>query len=454
MINKLSLFLITICTVCSIKVYSQDSLRIYMDMIPGKYLGTALANNDGESFWSTFYNLPTRNYPKKVLANFNSVVCGNEMKMGSIFASMDVFNFAYGDNMCTFGQEHDILTRGHTLIWHSQMPGWLGGGSDGTLNLNGYTRDSLLKIMEHYITTVVTHYKGRVKEWDVVNEPFDGEGNLRPSIWKDVIGDDYIDSAFIYAHRADPDALLVLNEYANQTFGSKKADGMFNKVKELVEKGIPVHAAGFQCHQSIRGTYFPNVEKNFKRYHDINVKCIVTELDIKIPASQMGTEDALKAQADDYVNFMKLMIETDYCHEIVVWGFTDKYSWIPAHTNNAYGQACLFDEKVNPKPAYYAVKNYLRSYLGLNTNIEQNTANSKPFNLTVKNNELIINMVDKSEIFSNIAIYNITGRRINIIDGKNIIENNIPINYLNNGLYLLVLTDANNRTYTQKFIKH
>ncbi len=444
--------LILIITISSWAVFAngQDSLRAYLNQIPGKYFGTAVSNMSGENFFSTMYALPNRTYTKKITYNFNGLVAGNELKFDAVHPQPNVFDFTNGDILCDFSEQFGMTPRGHCLLWHTQLPGWLGAGSDGTQNNNNYTRDSLLSILKNHIFTIVTHFKGRIKEWDVVNEPFAENGSLRNTIWKNVIGPDYIDSAFVWAHQADPDAILVLNEYGNEAYGSNKGDAMYEKIKALVAKGVPIHAAGFQCHVTMSKNNFGMIKNNFKRYNSIGVKCVITELDIKIPADKMGTEAAWDAQANDYVNFIKLMTETDYCHGIVVWGFTDKYSWIPGQTNYQYGEACIFDETLNPKPAYYAIQDYLAEYLGIEDIQEKQNV---PFKLIVKNEELFLHRLDPSIEFNSFIICDMSGRITDNALSQAVVENSYSIKHLKSGVYVMVLTDSKGRLYREKFYK-
>jgi endo-1,4-beta-xylanase len=433
------------------QVKAQDSLRLYLGQIPDKYFGTSVADASNEAFFQTMYNLPGRTYTKRIIYNFNALTAGNEMKFYAIHPQPDGFALDNGDKLCDFGEQHGLHPRGHTLVWHAQLPSWLGAGNTGYENNNEYTRDSLLSILKHHITTIVSHYKGRIKEWDVVNEPFEGDGSLRKSIWQQVIGDDYIDSAFVWAHQADPDATLVLNEYGAEPWGTSKSNGMYNKIKSLVENGIPVHAAGFQCHATLGQSNFTMIKNNMERYHEIGVSCVITELDIRIPANQMGTQAAWDAQASDYVNYVKLMTETDYCHGIVVWGFTDKYSWIPAHTNYTAGEACLFNDLLNPKPAYYAIENYLKTYLGYD-DIKQELKH-KPFELITKYNELYIHLLDPGFKIKQTTLYNVMGQVVDAITNEQIVETNYTLNHLHSGIYIAIITDENNKNYATRFFK-
>jgi len=88
---------------------------------------------------------------------------------------------------------------GHNLVWHNQIPAWVFHDDKGNL----LTRDALLARMRDHIHTVVGRYKGKIQSWDVVNEALNEDGTMRDSLWHKIIGDDYIEKAFQYAHEAD-----------------------------------------------------------------------------------------------------------------------------------------------------------------------------------------------------------------------------------------------------------
>lgn len=137
------------------------------------------------------------------------------------------FTFEVADKMIQFAEDNGMQLRGHTLVWHNQMPDWFFTDENG----NDVSREELLKRMKDHITAVVSRYKGRIHAWDVVNEAVEdrGEEMLRKSKWIDIIGEDFIDYAFKFAHEADPDALLFYNDY-NESHPEKR-----EKIYQLVK---------------------------------------------------------------------------------------------------------------------------------------------------------------------------------------------------------------------------
>jgi GH35 family endo-1,4-beta-xylanase/enterochelin esterase-like enzyme len=310
----------------------------------GKIIGSCI-----NSQW--FSGQAGATYESILKREFGMVVAENEMKFDALEPSQNNFNFTNGDKMISFAQSNNMEVRGHTLVWHNQIPGWVTNGN--------WTRDTLISAMNNHITKVMTHYKGKVKEWDVVNEACDDSGNgLRSSIWKDKIGQDFIDIAFQTARKADPDALLYYNDYNIEDMGAK-SNTAFNMIKSMKERGIPIDGVGFQCHfiNGMSDAQLAAIDQNVKRYAAIGVKVSFTEVDIRVPTNTDQTA-AFQTQARNYKSLMEICLNNPNVTTFVVWGFTDKYSWVPG-TFPGTGNALIYDSNFNPKPAYNALKEAL-----------------------------------------------------------------------------------------------
>ena len=308
-------------------------------------------NNDNLNMTQTIYN------------NFNMVVAENEMKIDALQPNQGEFTFYSGDCLVNLAERHNMLVRGHTLVWHSQVPWWI--SSDGKKNDKGYSRAELLKIMKDHITTVVTHYKGRVAEWDVVNECLDENQttirtnpagyDLRPSVWYTGIGEDFIDSAFVYAHRADPDAKLYINEYGVEFQGKAKTQAYYNLIRRLKNSNIPIDGVGLQCHFTVGEIDSAKFDANIKNYATLNLNCAITELDISIPSSQRGSPNAYEQQASEYRTIANVMMKYDHCTSLLVWGITDDMSW-------RAGAPLLFNSQLEAKPAFFALRDVFEKH--------------------------------------------------------------------------------------------
>jgi endo-1,4-beta-xylanase len=295
------------------------------------YIGAAV----GSAFWR---NEP---YYRETLAReYNILVAENEMKFSRIEPDQNSFYWEKTDELIAFAEENNIKVRGHTLVWHNQS-GW-------AENVNA-NREEMIEILKNHIHQVVGRYKGRVWQWDVVNEGIlNNDDFLRNSFWRQKIGDDYIDLAFQFAHEADPDALLFYNDYGAEGMNGK-SDKIYNYVKSMLERGIPVHGVGLQCHFQNTGFPADEMDQNIKRLNELGLLVAITELDFRIDMPADNSE--LELQKENYKDIVRVCLENSNCTSLLTWGFTDKYSWIP-NFFNGYGAALPFDQNYMPKPAY------------------------------------------------------------------------------------------------------
>ena len=323
---------------------------------------------------------------------FNMMVCENEMKMDALQPSKGSFSFGSADNLVSLAQQNDMAIRGHCLVWHSQVPGWL--SSDGKKNDKNWTREQALEIMKNHITKVMQHYKGKVREWDVVNECLDDDQTTvrsnpnsydlrQQSVWQRAIGDDYIDSAFVYAHRADPDAILYLNDYGVELQGKAKSLAFYNLAVSLKEKGIPIHGVGLQCHFSIGEVDGVKLNRTIKRFSEAGLMCIITELDMGISSTTAANKEE---QARLYRMITDIVLKNDNCPSMVIWGVKDNDSWRSA------SNPLLYDSGMGKKPAWYGVRSALR-HRALSTGVSE---------------KVIVN----SDKFANAPIYDLQGRKV------------------------------------------
>jgi GH35 family endo-1,4-beta-xylanase len=229
-------------------------------------------------------------------------------------------------------------------------------------NDKNWTREEALEIMKNHITKVMTHYKGKVREWDVVNECLDDDQTTvrsnpnsydlrQQSVWQRAIGDDYIDSAFVYAHRADPDAILYLNDYGVELQGKAKSLAFYNLAVSLKEKGIPIHGVGLQCHFSVGEVDGVKLNRTIKRFAEAGLLCIITELDMGIPSTTAANKEE---QARMYRMLTDIVLKNDNCPSMVIWGIKDNDSW------RSGSNPLLYDSGMGKKPAWYGVRSALR----------------------------------------------------------------------------------------------
>jgi endo-1,4-beta-xylanase len=286
---------------------------------------------------------------REVLAReFNMVVAEDVMKWDVLRPDRDTFDFAAADRIVEFAEENGMKIRGHTLVWFNALPPWL-----DQLEL---TRDEAIELLREHITTVVGRYRGRVAQWDVVNEPLNegDEGGLRDNVWLRWIGDDYIDLAFQFAHEADPDAELYYNDYDWGAPGPK-TDKIIDLARQLTNSGVPIDGVGIQFHV-LSGIDVPAIRVKLAEIEALDLDVAMTEVDngISLPVDP----SKLNEQAANFAGLLETCLEQPRCDTFVMWGFTDRHSWIP-ETLPGYGAALIFDEQMQPKPAYVALADVL-----------------------------------------------------------------------------------------------
>lgn len=272
---------------------------------------------------------------------FTSTTPGNEMKWQTTEPSQGLFNFAPADTIVAHAQAHHMKIRGHTLVWYSQLASWVN---------NITSASALLAAMRNHINVEVTHFKGKIWYWDVVNEAFNDNGTRRSDVFQNVIGNAYIEDSFIAAHAADPNAKLCYNDYNIESINAK-SNAVYNMIKDFKARGIPINCVGFQSHLIV-GQVPSDFQSNLQRFAALGVDVQITELDIRMPTPASTAN--LQQQASDYSKVVSACLAISRCNDITVWGVGDPDSWIPG-TFPGYGAALLFDNNYNPKPAYNAV---------------------------------------------------------------------------------------------------
>jgi len=282
-----------------------------------------------------------------VAREFNVLTAENDMKHERLRPSRTTFRFGSADSLVAFAEANTMRVRGHTLVWHRQLASWLTSGS--------WTRAEATAQLTDHIAGVVGHYRGRVLEWDVVNEPFNEDGSLRSGFWLDNVGRDYIELAFRKSAEADPTTLLFLTDY-NIEGVNPKSDSAFALVRDLRARGVPIHGIGLQGHFQVGGVP-STLAANIARFAALGVKVHIVELDVRVPLP--STASLLQTQAENYRQVVDACLQSPACDLITVWGLTDRDSWVP-NTFAGWGDALPFDASLQPKPAYWAIHTRLK----------------------------------------------------------------------------------------------
>ena len=315
-----------------------------------------------------------------VKKQFNSIVAENAMKSERLFVSQGVYDFSIADQFIDFGIKNDMVIHGHTLIWHSQLPEWFFKDSLG----NQIDKKELKQRMKNHINTVVTRYKGKVKTWDVVNEAVLDNGELRKSQFYEILGEEYLELAYQFAHEADPEAELYYNDYS--TALPMKREGIVKMIQNLKNKGVSIQGIGMQGHLGLNHPDIAEFEKSILAFSELGVKVSITELDVTVlpsPKNMQGAEvsdnfeynddmnpyiNGLPAEVDSaftnrYLDFFKLFIKhQDKIDKVTLWGVNDGNSWRndwPVAGRTDY--ALLFDRNNKAKPVVDSIINLTRN---------------------------------------------------------------------------------------------
>ena len=294
--------------------------------------------------------LADQDYRRVLAREYNCLVPENHLKWGPLRPAPDRFDFAAADAMVDFAHAHRMQVRGQTLVWHNAVPAWLTGGS--------YGRTDLERLLQEHIQAVVGRYRGRIFAWDVVNEAVAERGGLRETIWSRALGPRYLDLAFRWAHEADPQARLFLNDFGAEGLGAKAA-GVYRLAQQLLEREVPLHGIGLQMHVGLGRYPAPEeVAANINRLAALGLEVHVTEMDVRIQDGKGTREERLAAQARVYGDLLAACLPASGFRALLTWGFTDRHSWIPWHTGRP-DAALPFDESYQPKPAYFALARVL-----------------------------------------------------------------------------------------------
>ncbi|HEY4247121.1 MAG TPA: endo-1,4-beta-xylanase [Lacunisphaera sp.] len=210
---------------------------------------------------------------------FNCATAENAMKWEALEPRNNDFDFKPADQFIDFCRQHDLVVVGHNLCWHSQLPSWVFKPDAGQEKL---TRDVLLERLKNHITTVATHFKGKVRGWDVVNEAIaDHTGEYRNSIFYRLIGKEYLALAFKWAHEADPEAELYYNDYNLDADDAKRARTI-ELVKYLREQGDRIDGIGLQGHYNLTTPSTEKIDETIRMFAALGLKVMITELDVQV----------------------------------------------------------------------------------------------------------------------------------------------------------------------------
>ncbi|GMK45430.1 hypothetical protein PghCCS26_25580 [Paenibacillus glycanilyticus] len=301
----------------------------------------------------------------------NMLVAENVMKPASIQPAEGQFNWEQADRIVAFAKANNMAVRFHTLVWHSQVPDWFFKDVDGkpmTDETDPKKREAnkrlLLDRLDAHVRAIVGRYKDDITYWDVVNEviePADPDG-MRSSNWYKITGTDYIATSFRAAREAGgPRIKLYINDYG--TDDPKKRDRLYDLVKEMLGKGVPIDGVGHQTHISVYNPSVTNIVDSMKKFRELGLDNQITELDMSVynwnDRTDYGAavpEDILQKQAQRYRElFEALKSNAGLVSAVVFWGIADDHTWLSTFPVTRTEAPLLFDKQLHAKPAFWAI---------------------------------------------------------------------------------------------------
>jgi endo-1,4-beta-xylanase len=305
---------------------------------------------------------------------FSVLTPGNEMKWQVVEPTQGNFNWTGADNLVNFAEEHHQRVRGHTLVWHNQLPNWLTQGvANGTI-----TNSQLRDLLQQHITTEVRRYRGRIWQWDVLNEMLtdSNPSQVNPNdFWISHLGTGIIADAFRWAHAADPGALLCYNDYniAGEDGSNAKSNAALALVKSLRAQKVPIDCVGDQGHLDLQFGFNPVLmTQDLQSFASLGLKVAITEADVRTFVETTDSNQtpivsrtdttpnhtADPAAADWFNGMLQSCLLVKACISFTVWGFADAESWVPG-TFKGEGDATIYDVNLNKKPQYTALQQTL-----------------------------------------------------------------------------------------------
>lgn len=308
-----------------------------------KYFGTAIDNVvlDNEAYTTIAFNR----------SEFNQVTASNGQKWMYIEPERNVFNYTLGDQIVDPSKDAKQMRRCHAFVWHSQLPDWVNNGN--------WTKTELLKVMENHIKNEADYYWGDCYAWDVVNEAFNDDGTLRQTPFLKAIGPSYIEHAFRFARKyTSPGTKLYYNDYGIERVNNKSI-AIQAFLQDFQRRGVPIDGVGLQAHFTVgRAPTYAEVRAAQQLYTSapLKLETALTELDVRLALPDNANKTAI--QASVYADSVKACVDEEKCVGVTVWDFWDPVSWVP-ETFPGNGNACLWDENLQRKPAYFAVQDVL-----------------------------------------------------------------------------------------------
>lgn len=281
----------------------------------------------------------------------------NALKAQFVHPTPDHYAFGEADAIVELASRVGISVHGHTLVFGEANPAWM----------QQTAKEKREEVMLSHIRTIVSHYKGKIKTWDVINEPldedyWDGKLTLRNHIWHQAMGASYIEKALRAAKASDPQALLFINEWGLEE-DSDRFTGMLSLIEDLLKKDVPIDGLGFQAHVYERGDEISaaTLQSNMERVVALGAK-YNKKLYVRVSELDAYGHDS-SSQANQFSQTLSACVKVPNCLSFSMWGITEKYSSTSGLGRNQtleIGDGLPFGENFEPLAPVRALQDVLK----------------------------------------------------------------------------------------------
>ncbi len=291
--------------------------------------------------------------------HFNSLTCTNHMKYLLVHPQENVYDFSGADAVIAFAKENGMRMRAHAPVWHNQTPDWIFLQGDRPA-----PRELIYERLEEHIKTVAEHIGDAVYCWDVVNEATTdtidprhlaryGNETYRQTKYLTACGVEYLEKAYFFMRKYSPHAQLFYNDY--NECDPLKRERIYTLMKNLLDRGAPLHGFGMQTHYSIFSPQVDEVKRSIDSYAGLRLRIHITEMDLSFYKGRDSepptapTPELIEKQAKMFEDLFALYRSySDVIDSVTFWGVADDRSWIsrPERPN----WPLLFDVNHQPKP--------------------------------------------------------------------------------------------------------
>lgn len=271
------------------------------------------------------------------------------------------------EEILTWCKAHGVAVKGHPLMWNYHDPAWLPNDLA-----------AVRKLQLDRITDCVQKFRGSIDRWDVVNEAANYEREMclknspKVTAAANEIGRmDFIRQAFLTARKANPVAVLLINDYEVEP---PYANDVIAKLVGPDSKPL-YDVIGIQSHQHAGAWPATRIWEICERYAKFGVPLHFTETTFvsgepgwDIPRKRknfnwISTPDGEARQKQDVVRFYTTLFSHPAVEAITWWDFADYHAWQQA-------PAGLIRNDLSPKPAYEALMKLIKGEWWTKTTIK------------------------------------------------------------------------------------